>query len=178
MTNRCVAGIILGPSVLGHIPNFSAKVFPQYTVSNGTVTSPPGVVIKSLDTFTVMANMGLIFFLFLMGLELESDMIKKAWKKSVPVAGPALLRLIRGSSPCSGVDCVSLWAGMRLLAVVDHHQRLWQRTDVEDAEPDVVYSVLRHVSQLHGIPRAERSAQGRQAGADAAWRAGAYEEAI
>ena len=85
--HQTFTGILLGPSVLGQVPNFTSYIFPQYNVINGTVTSPPGEVIKSLDTFAVFANIGLILFLFLMGLELDSELLEKVWKKSIPIAG-------------------------------------------------------------------------------------------
>jgi Kef-type K+ transport system membrane component KefB len=88
------AGIVLGPSVLGQIPNFTKLIFPQFEDSkyftNGTkypITITEPTALKSLDTFGVVANMGLIFFMFLMGLELELDIVKKIWKQSVPISG-------------------------------------------------------------------------------------------
>jgi Kef-type K+ transport system membrane component KefB len=55
----------------------------------------PNSVLLSLDTFGVIANMGLIFFMFLMGLELEAKEMTQMWKKSLPIAGlSSLLRLL------------------------------------------------------------------------------------
>jgi len=73
--------------VLGNIPNFTTKIFPQLK----NATTQPDIYLKSLDTFQVCANMGLIFFMFLMGLELEPEMIKKVWKQSVPIAGLGII---------------------------------------------------------------------------------------
>ncbi len=46
----------------------------------------PDVTIKSFDTFYVAANIGLIFFMFLMGLEFDGQEVKKLARFSFPVA--------------------------------------------------------------------------------------------
>ncbi len=51
MIAEVITGIILGPSVLGHVSGYTENLFP----------------VSSLDTFGVVANIGLIFFMFLMG---------------------------------------------------------------------------------------------------------------
>ncbi|KAK9448993.1 Cation/H+ exchanger [Limtongia smithiae] len=56
-----IGGIVLGPSVMGHVPNFNATIFPT----------------ASMPIVTLVANLGLVFFLFLVGLELDLAM---AWK--------------------------------------------------------------------------------------------------
>ena len=80
-----LAGIVLGPTVLGHIPSFSQYIFPQMSAPY-----TDGVVLKSLDTFAVTANMGLIFFMFMMGLEIEPEELQKSWKLTIPVASTSL----------------------------------------------------------------------------------------
>lgn len=56
-----ITGIILGPSVFGHIPNYSKILFPA----------------SSIATFNVIAQVGLIIFLFIVGLELDVAVMKK-----------------------------------------------------------------------------------------------------
>ena len=56
-----IGGIVLGPSVMGHIPNFRATIFPT----------------DSLPLLTVTANIGLLLFLFLVGLEIDTRILKK-----------------------------------------------------------------------------------------------------
>lgn len=56
-----LTGIILGPTVLGQIPDFSDNCFPT--------ESKPGLVL--------MANVGIILFLFIVGLEVDLIYIKK-----------------------------------------------------------------------------------------------------
>lgn len=56
-----LSGIILGPTVMGRIPNFTDTVFPA--------ASKPGL--------TLVANIGIILFLFIVGLEVDLNYIKK-----------------------------------------------------------------------------------------------------
>lgn len=64
-----VAGILLGPTVLGRIPNFTETVFPEELI--------PGM--------TLIANVGIIMFLFIVGLEVDLHYIKKNLKVAVSV---------------------------------------------------------------------------------------------
>ena len=85
-----LGGIILGPSVLGNIPGFTQKIFPQLIVKNGTSTTPT-MTIMSIDTFSVMANMGLVFFMFLMGMELDDNLVSKVASKAIPIAAASIM---------------------------------------------------------------------------------------
>ncbi|KAI9707653.1 MAG: K(+)/H(+) antiporter [Candelina mexicana] len=71
-----VGGIILGPSVMGRIPGFTKAIFP----------------VASMPTLTLAANVGLILFLFLVGLEVNVKMFLSNWKVAISVgaAGMAL----------------------------------------------------------------------------------------
>ncbi|KAF3994195.1 hypothetical protein FT663_00165 [Candidozyma haemuli var. vulneris] len=64
-----VAGILLGPTVLGRIPNFTETVFPE----------------ESIPGMTLIANVGIIMFLFIVGLEVDLHYIKKNLKVAVSV---------------------------------------------------------------------------------------------
>jgi hypothetical protein len=56
-----IAGLVLGPSVLGAIsPNLQATIFPT----------------DILPAFGVAANLGLVFYMFLVGLEIDRDQLK------------------------------------------------------------------------------------------------------
>ncbi|CAG8812448.1 18828_t:CDS:2, partial [Racocetra persica] len=58
--SEVIGGIILGPSVLGHIPGYKHNVFPD----------------ESITYLNLLANLGLVLYLFLVGLELNPRMIK------------------------------------------------------------------------------------------------------
>jgi Kef-type K+ transport system membrane component KefB len=65
-----IAGIILGPTVMGRIPGFQQAIFPS----------------GSLPYLNLIATLGLVFFLFQVGLEVDLQVIRKDWHKSVSIA--------------------------------------------------------------------------------------------
>jgi Kef-type K+ transport system membrane component KefB len=71
-----VGGILLGPSVMGHIPGFRAAIFPP----------------ESIPNLTLVANLGLVLYLFLIGVETDVRFLISNWRiaTSVAVAGLAL----------------------------------------------------------------------------------------
>jgi Kef-type K+ transport system membrane component KefB len=82
-----LAGIVLGPTVLGRVPGFTKAMFPP----------------ASVTIIQVISSFGLCFFMFLVGLELDADKIKKdikaavvisAWGLVVPAIGAFLLALL------------------------------------------------------------------------------------
>jgi Kef-type K+ transport system membrane component KefB len=46
---------------------------------------------SSLKSFQLTATLGLIFFMFFLGLELDLDQIKRSWKITLPVAAASIL---------------------------------------------------------------------------------------
>ncbi|CEP09315.1 hypothetical protein [Parasitella parasitica] len=74
--SEVIAGIILGPTVMGRIPEFMDTIFPS----------------ESLPFLNLIATLGLVFFLFQVGLEVDLQVIRKDWHKSmaIAVAGMAL----------------------------------------------------------------------------------------
>ncbi|KAJ6536736.1 Sodium/hydrogen exchanger family-domain-containing protein [Mycena vulgaris] len=68
-----IGGVLLGPSVMGHIPGFSNAIFPQVGMPMLTLTS----------------TIGLVLFLFLVGLEIDVRIIKRNMRASalISVAG-------------------------------------------------------------------------------------------
>lgn len=67
--SEVIAGILLGPSVFGHIPNFTKNCFPPALI--------PGL--------TLFANIGIILFLFIVGMEVDIGFIKKNLRVAVTV---------------------------------------------------------------------------------------------
>lgn len=64
-----IVGILLGPLVMGRIPNFTATCFPTALV--------PGL--------TLVANFGIILFLFIIGLEVDAGFIKRHMRVALTV---------------------------------------------------------------------------------------------
>ena len=64
-----IGGIVLGPSVMGRIPGFSAAVFPA----------------ASMPNLSLAANLGLVLFLFLVGLEVDLRFLVGNWKIALGV---------------------------------------------------------------------------------------------
>ncbi|MCO5598548.1 hypothetical protein L7F22_052645 [Adiantum nelumboides] len=56
-----IGGILLGPTVFGRIPGFTNHIFP----------------VASIPYFNLVANLGLVLFLFLVGLEIDTRIIRK-----------------------------------------------------------------------------------------------------
>ncbi|EXJ83646.1 hypothetical protein A1O1_07270 [Capronia coronata CBS 617.96] len=71
-----ITGIILGPSIMGRIPGFTKHIFPT----------------ASMPAFSLAANLGLVLFLFLVGLEVDLRFLVRNWRiaLSVGAAGMAL----------------------------------------------------------------------------------------
>ena len=60
----------LGPSICGRIPGFSLHIFPK----------------ESIPYLSLVANIGLCLFLFLVGLEIDAAVIRKHARQSVTIA--------------------------------------------------------------------------------------------
>ena len=65
-----IGGILLGPTVMGRIPHFKDTIFPQ----------------DSMAILNLTSTVGLILFLFLVGLEIDAAVIKRNARLSVSVA--------------------------------------------------------------------------------------------
>ncbi|KAJ6518902.1 Sodium/hydrogen exchanger family-domain-containing protein [Mycena sanguinolenta] len=65
-----LGGILLGPTAFGAIPHFSERIFPS----------------QSQPYLSLVANIGLVLFLFLVGLEIDASIIKRNARLSISVA--------------------------------------------------------------------------------------------
>lgn len=65
-----IAGVVLGPSVLGYIPGFSDTLFPA----------------DSLENLTLFSSVGLCFFMFFLGLEVDPVFMMQSWRTTIPIA--------------------------------------------------------------------------------------------
>lgn len=70
-----IGGIMLGPTVMGRIPHFKNAIFPELSMSPLILT----------------ANIGLVLFLFLVGLEIDTRIIKGNAKASGVISAAGLI---------------------------------------------------------------------------------------
>lgn len=70
-----IAGILLGPSCLGQWDWWKIHVFQTNDISSLSVTC-----------ISLVASLGIVLFMFYMGLELNEELVKRFWKTSVPIA--------------------------------------------------------------------------------------------
>jgi len=65
-----ISGIVLGPSLMGRVPGFKEKIFPEH----------------SLPLLGIFAQVGLLFFMFLIGLELDPKVFAKNLRPSLIIS--------------------------------------------------------------------------------------------
>lgn len=65
-----IGGVILGPTVMGRIPNFTNTVFPS----------------SSLPILTLTSTIGIVFFLFIVGIEVDPGIAKRNVKASASIS--------------------------------------------------------------------------------------------
>lgn len=65
-----IGGVLLGPSVMGHIPGFTAAIFPN-----------DGMAMLGLTS-----TIGLVLFLFLVGLEIDVKIMKRNVRASAAIS--------------------------------------------------------------------------------------------
>jgi hypothetical protein len=70
-----IGGIILGPTALGRIPGFTQNIFPP----------------ASLPFLNLIATIGLVLFLFLVGMEVDVGVVRRDWKAAVLVSAAGLI---------------------------------------------------------------------------------------
>ncbi|KAI3711023.1 hypothetical protein L2E82_40825 [Cichorium intybus] len=68
--SEILGGVILGPSVLGRFSTFANSIFP----------------LRSVMVLETMANIGLLYFLFLVGVEMDIAVIRRTGRKAIFIA--------------------------------------------------------------------------------------------
>ena len=86
MIAEVIGGILLGPSVMGRIPGFTQTIFPTAAMPN----------------LSLVANLGLVLFLFLVGLEVDLRYFVSNWKIAVSVGA-------LGMALPFGLGCAIAW---------------------------------------------------------------------
>ncbi|KAI5371074.1 putative cation/H+ exchanger, sodium/solute symporter superfamily [Septoria linicola] len=81
-----IGGIMLGPSVMGRIPGFSNAIFPSASIPN----------------LNLVANLGLVLFLFLVGLEVDLRYFFSNWRVALSVGAIGMILPF-------GLGCAIAW---------------------------------------------------------------------
>eukprot|EP01134_Creolimax_fragrantissima_P007432 CFRG7432T1 len=87
-----IGGILLGPTVLGQIPGYMERIFPS----------------ESLENLSTLAEVGLIFFLFIVGLEMDFKLMTMNVRQSVAIT-------VLGTTIPFAVGWVVAWIIMSIL---------------------------------------------------------------
>lgn len=70
-----IGGVLLGPSVMGRIPGFTSRIFPS----------------NSMPMLNLTANIGLVLFLFLIGLEVDVRLLKRNVRSAMTISVAGLI---------------------------------------------------------------------------------------
>lgn len=70
-----IGGIILGPTVMGRIPGFTSHIFPD----------------NSIPVLTLTSTIGLVFFLFLIGLEVDVRLLRRNAKYALTISAAGMI---------------------------------------------------------------------------------------
>lgn len=75
VVGQIIGGFLLGPSVLGHAPGWSPAIFPRDT----------------LPQFGLVASLGMVFFMFMLGLEVDVSLMLAQGRAAAPIALAAIV---------------------------------------------------------------------------------------
>ncbi|PKU81937.1 Cation/H(+) antiporter 15 [Dendrobium catenatum] len=83
--SEILGGFILGPTLMGSVPAFTLTFFP----------------LRSLLVIDSMASIGLVFFMFIVGVEIDPDVVRRVGRRStlltiVCLIGPVLIGVLAG----------------------------------------------------------------------------------
>ena len=75
-----IGGVIVGPSVFGQWNWWLVHVFQSSAISP-----------LSVDCIALVADLGIVLFMFMVGLELDERLVRRMWKTSFPIAVASVL---------------------------------------------------------------------------------------
>ncbi|XP_020580287.1 cation/H(+) antiporter 15-like [Phalaenopsis equestris] len=83
--SEILGGFILGPTLMGRLPAFALTIFP----------------FRSLLVIDSMSSIGLVFFMFIVGVEIDPDVVRRVVRRSIFVTcaaliGPVLIGILAG----------------------------------------------------------------------------------
>lgn len=81
-----IGGILLGPTLFGRIPGFTKSIFPA----------------EAMPNLSLVANIGLVLFLFLVGLEVDVRFLISNWRIALGVG-------LGGMALPFGLGCALAW---------------------------------------------------------------------
>ena len=70
-----IGGVLLGPTVMGRIPNFTNTIFPQ----------------SSIHLLSLTSTIGIVFYLFIVAIELDASVAKRNAKASIAISVSGLV---------------------------------------------------------------------------------------
>ncbi|ODH51588.1 hypothetical protein GX48_02257 [Paracoccidioides brasiliensis] len=73
--SEVIGGILLGPSVMGRIPGFQQAIFPK----------------ESIPNLNLVANLGLVLYLFMIGVETNLRSMLSNWRVAVSVSAAGMI---------------------------------------------------------------------------------------
>lgn len=73
--SEVLGGILLGPSVMGRIPGFRETIFPDASIPN----------------LNLVANLGLVLYLFMIGVETDLRSLISNWRVAASVSAAGML---------------------------------------------------------------------------------------
>jgi Kef-type K+ transport system membrane component KefB len=70
-----IGGVILGPTIMGRIPKFTSTIFPP----------------SSIPVLTLTSTFGLVFFLFIVGIEVDASLARRNARASLAISIAGLI---------------------------------------------------------------------------------------
>jgi Kef-type K+ transport system membrane component KefB len=118
VVSEMISGVLLGPSFLGLLaPNIQSFLFPT-SLSIGIGETVKNIPHPSMMLLLGLSQLGLVLYMFMIGLEFNTDLLAKHWRSAgaislsgvlAPLLLGGLLGLILVSTPGLYTDIVASW---------------------------------------------------------------------